>query len=252
MKKTVLLLLSFLVIGCGSATIHHQVRAGKVNDVQDYIQAGKDLNARCEKSDFQKSGTITTNLYKGDALLETAIRSNNYEIVKMLIDAGADYKQQDKHSRKTYLFMSGRDRDPRIIKLLLEMGLKVNHQDKLGHTALLNHINSGNAENIKLLLKAGAKADMIDWKGWPYILRNALSSSESSIPIFKILVTYGVRLDARNKMGEQAIHFADPREVEYLVKNGVRGPVWNRTGVPWFSRRDQAGQNGAGSQADGK
>ncbi len=219
MRKVILVLFSLFFIGC-TETIHQQIRMGEIEKINNYIKEGKDLNKKSEITDFTRKSIWDHGLYKGDSLLRVAIRTNKYEIVKMLIDAGADYKERARGSNENFLAFAHYKRDPRIIKLLIDKGLDVNARDRLGHTPLLSHIQSNNAACVELLVKAGVRVNLKDWKGWPYFARAALN--RNGVNVMKILLAAGAKIDAANKIGEQAIHWSGMKETLFLISKGAK------------------------------
>lgn len=90
--------------------------------------------------------------YMGTPLLHGALR--NYDVLKMILDAGADPKARTASGR-TPLFGYG-TRDEKILKLLLERGVDINAQDAEGDTVLMETVSFGENNWTKILLKYGA------------------------------------------------------------------------------------------------
>ncbi len=84
-------------------------------------------------------------------------------VVRALLKAGADVTISGSYSLDAAAASAG----PETVRLLLEAGYKdVNHVNKLGRTALMNAAKyNSSSEVASLLLNAGAKADLRDLKG---------------------------------------------------------------------------------------
>ena len=97
---------------------------------------------------------------------------DNIELVKLLLEHGADVNIKDDVDRKTPLYNACYKNKLNIAKLLLKHGADVNIKDGYGLTPLYNACYYNNIELIKLLLEHGAGKDL-DVNNLPdYITRN--------------------------------------------------------------------------------
>ncbi len=84
-----------------------------------------------------------------------AAGNGHVDVVKVLLEAGADIEERDRAGRTTLAFAAGLD-DVEIVKILLDAGADVNAKDGLGTTPLMWAVSEGQADIVKVLLDAGA------------------------------------------------------------------------------------------------
>jgi ankyrin repeat protein len=135
----------------------------------------------------------------GGQVLGYAANKGNLEIVKALVDWGADLEIA--HKGKTPLLHSY---SPEIISYLLEKGANVNTKDKAGQNSLMLQV--GSKKNI----------NATEW--------------QKRIKIAKMLINHGVDINDRNLAGKTAIDIArsyDNREIEELLKEAGAKATFN-------------------------
>ena len=113
----------------------------------------------------------------------------------------------------------------------LDFGVEVNATNKYGKTPLYLAAFWGFADIVKLLLKAGAKTDVIYSLGDTPLHRAAYKGYEE---IVKLLLDFGVEVNATNKYGETALHeaafYGSEDIVQALVIAGADVNVTNKYG----------------------
>ena len=86
------------------------------------------------------------------------------DIVKLLLDAGADATVADNQSR-TALHMACQAGNKDIIRLLCDSGAELNGTDKTGKTPLMYAAQNGRSEACRFLLELGADKTIVDEDG---------------------------------------------------------------------------------------
>jgi hypothetical protein len=115
----------------------------------------------------------------------TAVQNNKIEIVKKLIEAGADINSKN-YNYETPLIIACEKDYEEIVKLLLNKKAKVNLQDKDGDTALKIAVYMKNLNIIKELLKAGADVNIENKYG-----QSALMLAQKKYPdIYNVLLKF--------------------------------------------------------------
>ena len=137
-------------------------------------------------------------------LLFVAVQNNNTEIVKALIDAGANVNTESypayvntitgHYSGRTPLFIAVENNNTEIMKALVKEGANVNATAISGRTPLLNAVSYGNIEMVNALVKEGADVNATyDYGKTP--LFEAINYG--NIEMVNALLTHGADVYAR-------------------------------------------------------
>ncbi len=96
--------------------------------------------------------------------LRLAVINENVEMVKILLNKGADVNAQDKDGN-TLLHLLNRE-NLEIAKLLIKHGFKINKKNNKGETPLFTIVRSGNKKLIEFLILSGADPFIKNNKGF--------------------------------------------------------------------------------------
>ena len=124
---------------------------GYVPLVQKLIDEGHDVNETDKNCSNHK------------AALHYASSENKPEVVKILIDSGADVNIKDDYTSTAPLHISASNGYTRVTQLLLENGAEVDLKGSEGETPLAQATLSGHTEDAKLLIDYGANGEYHLW-----------------------------------------------------------------------------------------
>jgi ankyrin repeat protein len=141
-----------------------------------------------------------------DTPLIYAIERQPANIVKMLIDAGANVNYRVKYAtRQSVLHIAVSQQDAAKVKMLIDAGADVNVQENFEVTPLLIASGNKNTTITKLLLDGGADANLKDHYG-NTPLHKAIYQNESMI---KVLLDAGADINAaKDFSGATPLHYA--------------------------------------------
>lgn len=213
---------------------------GDVQAVRGLLASGVDPNAQ---------NTL------GMSALTIAAGTGNAEIVRVLLEAGADIKHSSPFG--TALTFATFQPNPSVVNLLLERGVdvrsprpdrisplmlaaragnvpvietllkrkaEVNGADNHGSTPLIYAAQNGQLEAVRTLLRAGAKVDAADSQGWTPLLHAAVNGHA---PVVTQLLKSGARVQTRDKHGRSALLLAasygdHPATIRALLAAGAQ------------------------------
>jgi hypothetical protein len=127
--------------GKNSTDIFDAAVNGNTEFVISYIKSGGDANA-------VKSDGVTP--------LMLAAYFGRTDVMKLLIDAGADVNLKDNISSETALMMASSRGRVEAVRLLIGARANVNARNRDGRTALMYANGKGYSDIAKLLISAGA------------------------------------------------------------------------------------------------
>jgi ribosomal protein S18 acetylase RimI-like enzyme len=137
------------------------VDAKKVDEAMFYYeQNGKKVKAYFDEDTFKTKEQIIwlmsqkTQKEKNKKLIKAA-REGYTELVKLLLDAGADIEAKDKYGY-TALIRAASNGYTEVVKLLLDAGADIEAKKENGDTALIRAASNGHTEVVKLLKQYGA------------------------------------------------------------------------------------------------
>jgi len=159
------------------------VKNDDLDQVNELVGQGADVNAKDK--------------FFGDTPLHKAIQLRNFEMVKLLIENGADVNAINGQD-DTPLILSVAQSDLEFVKLLLENGAKVNAHGSDGNTAL----------HVSLFLKTCSVP--------------CASLKDIELEIIKLLVNHGADVDAKNFYEEIPLDWAHTKEqFMILIEHGA-------------------------------
>ena len=129
-----------------------------------------------------------------------AAKEGRTEVVKLLLENGANVKQAD-NDGETPLHFTAKRGHTEIAKLLLDNGAEVNQADKRGKTPLHTAAFRGRTEVVALLLEKGANIHAKDKYGKTPLHKAA------NVEIAKLLLDKGADINAKDNDGQTPLHF---------------------------------------------
>lgn len=175
---------------------------GRSSELRALIGQGADVNALLEEDGEQ----VTP--------LRLAVRANNLEMVKILIEAGAN-PNSDQESLPLHVAAFNGNFD--ILRYLLSKGAALTHP-VTGWTALHSAASGGHIEIADYLIAQGVNINSQDEDGQTPLMY----ASEYPIPLVKLLVSKGAELNLIDASGETALDWANrlgrkrPQTAKYL------------------------------------
>lgn len=164
--------------------------------------------------------------------LRRAVEASDYAGVQTALAAGADIdaRIEDKRGRSA-LIMAAESGDAQMVRLLLEAGANIEFTTKRGRHALHRALY-GNAETMKVLLEAGADVNAPDKRDNRPI--NIAVSEENMQEMVKLLIDAGADVNARNDKNNTPLHHAAEKgnieAIQLLIAAGAEVNAKNKKG----------------------
>jgi hypothetical protein len=168
--------------------------------------------------------------YHTDNALKNAAIQGRIDLVRCLVDAGADVNATDNNGW-TVLMVASDDGHIDLVRFLVEAGADVNATDNNGWTALMVASDDGHIDLVRFLVEAGADVNVTDNRGQTPLM---VASYNGHIDVVRFLVEAGADVNATNGRGQTplmvfAVGNPDNPEVfeflESLSASQLRGSV---------------------------
>jgi ankyrin repeat protein len=184
---------------------------GSAAQVGEALEAGAKPDARDEQ---------------GATALMYAVSSNRREVIRLLLDRGADLHARDSFGL-TALGHAAQS-EPETVSLLLDRGAEVNARSHTGLSPLMLAANSAgaNLKVISLLLAAGAEVNAADNDGFTPLIWAAISSGPDTV---SMLLSAGADARARERLhGKTAADYAASNKAFQGLQGSIVYPLLQR------------------------
>jgi ankyrin repeat protein len=162
----------------------------------------------------------------GLAPIEYACIYVNYDLLKILVNAGCKINWKDHNS--LCLYLAARN-EYKLLWALIQRGLDINVDTYRGSTALYWVVQENSFESVKVLLKAGAKVNLLDDEGMTPLY---CACADGNNKIVRLLLKYhaDVNLEKRTSVLMIASCFGCYNTVKILLENGANVNFYDKEG----------------------
>jgi hypothetical protein len=143
--------------------------------------------------------------------LKRASREGRTEIVKVLLDAGADVSYKESSHGRTALMLAANTGYPEIVEMLISHGANVADTDSAGNTALMEASGAGRIATIQVLIAAGADVNQKTADGMTALSYAVQEQMDEAV---YVLLQAGAdpNVSARRLLGREAMLLSLARE----------------------------------------
>ena len=154
--------------------------------------------------------------------LYDAAKKGGLKRVKQLLEQGVDKNQVGGHFGHTSLCIAGENNHLDVVRYLVEQGADIEKADRDNQTPLIWASYYGHLEVVRYLLEQGADRDKANNNGYTSLHNAAVNGH---LETAKLLMVYGADLNARNNDGQLPIDVAveeDDEEIEQAIRDEPR------------------------------
>ena len=184
---------------------------GDLERVQFLLDSGENPNA---VSQSVNANPKTPGGTAGDSALRFAVFAGRADIVKALLDGGADVNKANKEGN-TPLSASTRHSSEEITEILLDAGANPNAVNDGGGTVLVFAAYQGHSKVVKALLDAGANPNVMDIEDWAALM---FATDQGHSEVVKALLNAGANPNAKTKEGWTAVNAAASKGYAEIAK----------------------------------
>lgn len=235
------------------------IEAVKTDDtslVRELLAQGADPNVRI---DYQAKpftwlsliqilrGVKTAMKATNETVLSYAAGNDETEIVRLLLENGADAKLTDPESRGSSLHRASMGGSTESIEMLVAQGANVNGKTDLGETPIYGAITEyairdDNEEGpieesaIECLLKHGANVNVQNSRGMTPLMWAAIKNEEpEAATVISRLLKQGADVQPQDEEGESALidaaQYGKPESVRILLQHGAKADMQDQEGM---------------------
>lgn len=165
-------------------------------------------------ADVNKKGSSKKlNIKDGFALLTSSARGN-LDITRLLIENNAKIDQTDNSGLTSLMSASFRGKDV-IVEYLIKKGASIEQKDNFGYTALMFAANAGKIDCVDLLIRNGANVQTKDKDDSTAIMFAAQHGFDN---VVTLLLKNGTDKYEKGKHGLNALDFAEQNNLETTIK----------------------------------
>ncbi|CAC5378634.1 unnamed protein product [Mytilus coruscus] len=146
----------------------------------------------------------TEPLMDGWSPVMIACRQGHTEIVRMLIDTGADYNKCNNYGWSPVTFACGKGHTE-IVRMLLDIGTDYNKCDSEGCSPVMIACRYGRTEIVRMLLDIGADYNKCDNEGWSPVMS---ACRHGHTEIVRMLLDIGADYDKCDDNGWSPVMYA--------------------------------------------
>lgn len=178
---------------------------------------------------ISKKALVNAKTVIGKTPLHVAALRKNVQITNLLIQAGGDVHNLDnkKNSLLHYAFYSQQPREKQksfeLASFLVEKNINVNTQNKTSDTTLHLAVTNGDLRNVMLLLKNGAKVELLNM--YKQTAVHQVLSEATPPKNYKKLISEMMKqtfpIDIKDSSGKTILHYASERGLLDVVKQAV-------------------------------
>ena len=205
-----------------------------VHDMETYYSACEDGNMAYVQEFIKCEGDMRVGQTYGRSGLQMAAGSGHVDIVKVLIENGANVNILDFEDFSTVLYRAAYTGHADIAKLLIQNGAHVNATMRYRETALHYAAEEGHCDVAKVLLQNGADVNAVDCYKRTALHRAAARAANKHALILE-LICFGAEIDKKYEkihlLGEiknrMDLLRAGKRIGTSLLSNEERHFMWN-------------------------
>jgi len=152
--------------------------------------AGVDLECRTER---------------GETPLMLAAWNGHVDLVRFLLEAGADVQATDREREDALIGASGRPGKAAVLEMLLTGGAHVDRRNASGRTALIEAASVGSEDNAAVLLRYGADRNVVTDEQETALTFAVVNEYRNLVGL---LLNAGAAVDARDEKGWTPLTYA--------------------------------------------
>lgn len=172
-------------------------------DIDEFVAAAREGNLDAVKAFYNTGGDINKPNQRGQTALMWAAQRGHLEVVKFLVQLGANVNAVDTDRQEPALMWATKKGQKAVVEFLIANGADVNLGDQFKETPLMDAARYGHKDLCELLLNKRARVNDTDVDGESALM---WAAANGNAEIVKFLIAYGADINRINyKTGETAL-----------------------------------------------